>query len=73
MTVNPRPIHIFMITGEGRRPRTRLMAVLQATSGRRALEEFSKTKGIRDPVIVGNTMSGKRGKVIQRWVAQDAK
>lgn len=59
MTVRPRPVRIYVVTGTGRKARKRLMSVLSATSLRKALEEYARRRSIEEPVFVGNTMSGR--------------
>jgi hypothetical protein len=51
----------------------RLLAVLEATSLRKALEEYAKSNNIKEPVFAGNTMSGSLGSSIKHYEAQEAK
>jgi hypothetical protein len=71
----PRAVHIFSVTNHSRHKRSRLIAVLQATSLRKGLEQFAKQRNIKDPVISGNTMSGQIAGtgMMKRWEAQEAK
>lgn len=75
MTVNPRPIRIYAVTSLGKNKRRRLVSVLNATSLRKALEQFAKNHNVKDPVFVGNTMSGAIGnaRILRKYEAQEAK
>ncbi len=70
-----RPIRIFAVSVHGRRSSKKLITVFQASSLRNALEEYAKRKVIKDPVYVGNTMSGFIGesRFQSKYEAQEAK
>lgn len=66
-----RPIRIYSVAPNSKR----LITVFHASSLRGALEEYAKRKQLRDPVFVGNTVSGFIGdsRIQSNYEAQEAK